>query len=102
LKNAIGGVLFLFSIFPRVAALLETAMLALFDFLVWGPDTWFASSPKLAGTPPGQRFPLTAFFITWVIGTAALLIANNSAVDKLGVRAAPPVERGLPHRFPRR
>jgi hypothetical protein len=39
LKNAIGGVLFLFSIFPRVAALLETAMLALFAFLVWGPDT---------------------------------------------------------------
>jgi uncharacterized membrane protein len=69
----------LFSILPRAAALIETGMLALFAFLVWGPDTWIAATPKLAGTPPGARFPLTAFFITWVIGASALLIANNRA-----------------------
>jgi len=72
------GLAILFSIYPRVAALLETAMLALFAFLVWGPDTWFATTPKMAGAPAGFRFPLTAFLITWVIGAAALLIANNS------------------------
>lgn len=72
------GIALVFSFYPRIAALIEAAMLALFAFLVWGPDTWFAATPKLAGTPPGFRFPLTAFLITWVIGAAALLIANNS------------------------
>jgi uncharacterized membrane protein len=72
------GIAILFSILPRMAALIEAAMLALFAFLVWGPDTWIAGTPKLAGTPSGARFPLTAFLITWVIGASALLIANNS------------------------
>ena len=67
----------LLSIFPKLAAMIETAMLALFAFLVWGPDTWFASVPKLKGAPAGFRFPLTAFLITWVIGAAALLVATN-------------------------
>ena len=70
------GVALVFSLYPRVAALVETVMLALFAFLVWGPDSWFATTPKLG--PPGFRFPLTAFLITWVIGAAAWLIANNS------------------------
>jgi len=73
------GLAVLFSMWPRVAALVEASMLALFALFVWGPDTWLASTPKLAGTPPGPRFPLTAFLITWVIGASALLIANNSA-----------------------
>jgi uncharacterized membrane protein len=78
------GLAILFAFYPRIAALIETAMLALFAFLVWGPDTWFATTPKLAGSPAGFRFPLTAFLITWVIGAAALLIANNSwAVSSL-------------------
>ena len=72
------GIAIVFAIYPRVAALIETAMLALFAFLVWGPDTWFAATPKLAGTPPGFRFPLSAFLITWVIGAATWLIAINS------------------------
>ena len=71
------GLAILFSVLPRAAAMLETAMLALFAFLVWGPDTWFASTPKMAGSPTGARFPLTAFLITWVIGGAALLIAGS-------------------------
>jgi uncharacterized membrane protein len=75
------GLAVLFSILPRAAALIETGMLALFAFLVWGPNTWIAGTPKLAGTPAGARFPLTAFLITWVIGASALLIANN-AVSK--------------------
>lgn len=71
------GLAVLFSISPRAAAIIETVLLALFAFLVWGPDTWFASTPKMAGTPPGPRFPLTAFLITWVIGASALLIAYS-------------------------
>lgn len=76
------GLSIAFGFQPRIAALIETAMLALFAFLVWGPDTWFASTPKLAGAPAGFRFPLTAFLITWVIGAAAWLIANNSGPGK--------------------
>jgi hypothetical protein len=38
----------------------------------------------MAGTPPGPRFPLTAFLITWVIGASALLIATNSASKSFG------------------
>ena len=72
------GVAMLFSFFPRMAALIEATMVALFALLVWGPDTWFAATPKLAGTPPGIRFALTAFLITWAVAASALLIANNS------------------------
>jgi hypothetical protein len=60
-----------------MAALIETGMLALFAFLVWGPDSWFAVTPKLAGTPPGFRFALTAFLVTWIAGASALLIATT-------------------------
>ena len=77
------GLAILLSFRSRIAALVEASMLALFAFFVWGPDTWFGSTPKLAGTPPGFRFPLTAFLITWVIGASALLIAaaQRSEVD---------------------
>ncbi len=61
----------------RIAALVEAGMLALFAFLVWGPDTWISAAPKMAGAPAGVRFPLTAFLITWVIGAAALLVAGG-------------------------
>ena len=67
------------SIFPRTAAFIETTLLGIFAFFVWGPDTWFASTPKMAGSPPGPRFPLTAFLITWVIGAAAWLIADSAS-----------------------
>jgi len=68
----------LLSIFPRVAAFIETGMLTLFAFLVWGPTKWIDFNPTFAGIPAGPRFPLTAFFITWVIGASALLIAINA------------------------
>jgi len=67
----------LFCIFPRVAALIETGMLTLFAFLVWGPNKWISFNPHFAGIPSGPRFPLTAFLITWVIGASALLVAIN-------------------------
>jgi uncharacterized membrane protein YphA (DoxX/SURF4 family) len=86
------GLAVLFSFFPRVAALIEAAMLALFAFLVWGPDTWFATTPKMAETPPGFRFPMTAFLITWVIGASALLIASSTSNDDRPRLAA--VEKG--------
>jgi uncharacterized membrane protein YphA (DoxX/SURF4 family) len=76
------GMALLISFLPRLAAFVEAFMLALFAFFVWGPGTWITASPKLAGTPPGFRFPLTAFLITWVIGASALLIAINSAPSK--------------------
>ena len=71
------GLAILFSPWRRTAALVEASMLALFAFLVWGPDTWFAATPKMAGAPVGLRFALTAFLITWVIGAAALLVAGG-------------------------
>jgi len=67
----------LFNVLPRAAAMIEAAMLAIFAFLVWGPQTWFLSTPVLPNTPPGLRLPLTAFLITWVIGASAYLIAIN-------------------------
>jgi uncharacterized membrane protein len=81
------GLGMVFAVQARRAALLETVLIALFAFLVWGPDTWFATTPKLAGTPPGYRFPLTAFLITWVVGAAALLIAQNSAPSHAVVKS---------------
>jgi uncharacterized membrane protein len=67
----------LFKVLPRAAAMIETAMLAIFAFLVWGPQTWFSSIPVMPNTPPGFRLPFTAFLITWVIGTSAFLVAIN-------------------------
>jgi hypothetical protein len=74
----------LFLVLPRAAALIEAGMLTLFAFLVWGPDKWIAFNPTTAGVPAGPRFPLTAFFITWVIGASALLIAGNVASRNAG------------------
>lgn len=71
------GLAILFSIWPRMAALIEMGMLALFAFLVWGPNSWIATVPKMQGAPVGVRFPLTAFLITWVIGASALLVAGD-------------------------
>jgi len=73
------GAAILFGVVPRLAALVEASMCALFAFLVWGPDTWFAAVPKFSAMPQGYRFPLTAFLITWIVGCAALLIASSAA-----------------------
>ena len=60
----------LFSILPRVAARAEAGMISLFTVLVWGPAILAA---------PKTRLPWTAFFISWVIASAAWLVAQNIA-----------------------
>jgi uncharacterized membrane protein len=52
----------LFSILPRVAAWAEAGMLSLFTLLVWVPAILAA---------PTTPLPWTAFFISWVIASAA-------------------------------
>src|ERR1700724_2722031 len=59
-----------FSIFPRVAAMAEAAMISLFTLLVWGPAILAA---------PTTRLPWTAFFISWAIASAAWGVAQNIA-----------------------
>src|SRR6202165_5295173 len=60
----------LLSIFPRVAAMAEAAMISLFTLLVWGP----AILPA-----PTTRLPWTAFFISWAIASAAWVVGQNIA-----------------------
>jgi uncharacterized membrane protein len=58
----------LFSVFPRVAATAEAAMIGVFTILVWGPAIVAA---------PHTRLPWTAFFISWAIAAAAWIVAQN-------------------------
>jgi uncharacterized membrane protein len=60
----------LFSVLPLVAAWAEAGMLSLFTLLVWGPAIVVA---------PKTRLPWTAFFISWAIGSAAWVVAQNIA-----------------------
>jgi uncharacterized membrane protein len=59
----------LLSIFPRVAARAEAAMISLFTLLVWGPAI-------LAS--PTARMPWTTFFISWAIASAAWAVAQTA------------------------
>ena len=67
------GLGILFSIFPRVAAYAEAAMIGVFTVLVW--------VPKIVATPKA-RLPWTAFFISWVIAAAAWVVAQNLVSGK--------------------
>jgi uncharacterized membrane protein len=58
----------LLSILPRLAAVIEAAMISLFTLLVWGPAIIAA---------PRTRLPWTAFFISWVIAAACWVVAQN-------------------------
>jgi uncharacterized membrane protein len=58
----------LLSIFPRVAATAEAAMIGVFTLLVWGPGILSA---------PHNRLNWTAFFISWAIGAAAWVVAQS-------------------------
>jgi uncharacterized membrane protein len=58
----------LFSVFPRVAATCEAAMISLFTLLVW--------APKIIADPK-SRLSWTAFFISWAIASAAWEVAQN-------------------------
>ena len=64
------GIGVIFSIYPRVAATAEAAMLSLFTLLVWIPAIVVA---------PTARLPWTAFFISWAITSSAWLLATDMA-----------------------
>ena len=63
----------LFSVFPRVAAFAEAAMIGVFTLLVWGP--------KLAAAPH-DRLSWTAFLISWAIAAAAWMVAQSVAAKQ--------------------
>jgi uncharacterized membrane protein len=76
----------LFSIFPRLAARAEAGMISLFTLLVWGPAILAA---------PRTRLPWTAFFISWAIGSAAWVVAQNTKPKKPAkLEASPPTPEG--------
>ena len=58
----------LFSVLPRVAAAAEAAMVSLFALLVWAPRVIVM---------PKERFPWTAFLISWAIAAAGWVVAQN-------------------------
>jgi uncharacterized membrane protein len=69
----------LFSIYPRVAAMVEAGMLSLFTLLVW--------IPAILATPT-TRMPWTAFFISWAITSGAWLVAGSIATKTSAVSDA--------------
>jgi uncharacterized membrane protein len=58
----------LFGVLPRVAAWAEAGQITLYTFLVWGAA--ILSAPK-------TRLAWTAFFISWIFGAAAWVVAQN-------------------------
>ena len=58
----------LFSILPWLAAAAEAGMITCFTLLVWLPAILRA---------PKERLNWTAFFISWIIGAAAWIVAQN-------------------------
>ena len=58
----------LLSILPWLAAAAEAGMITCFTLLVWLPAI-------LRG--PRERFNWTAFFISWIIGSGAWIVAQN-------------------------
>ena len=74
----------LFSVLPRIAAWCEAGMLSLFTLLVWGPA--IIAAPNLAN--PKARLPWTAFFISWVIASAAWVIAQNIVAKNMIAKPA--------------
>jgi uncharacterized membrane protein len=62
------GVAVLVGVLARLAAMAEAAMIGVFTLLVWAPA--IAAAPR-------TRLPWTGFFISWVLGAAAWLVAQN-------------------------
>jgi uncharacterized membrane protein len=67
------GLGLLFGVTPRVAAWAEAGMISLFTLLVWVPAV--VAEPK-------TRMPWTAFFISWLFGAAAWVVAQNVGARK--------------------
>jgi uncharacterized membrane protein len=89
----------LFGVVPRLAAMLEAAMIGIFTALVWIP---------LVVQAPRSQLPWTGFFISWVIAGAAWVVAasiptkhsswtNGDAVrDDSAVRIPPEARMSTP------
>jgi uncharacterized membrane protein len=58
----------IFNVLPRVAAWCEAGQITLFTLLVWAPAVL---------AQPRTRLPWTAFWISWAIGAAAWVVAQN-------------------------
>jgi uncharacterized membrane protein len=71
----------LFSVLPWLAAAAEAGMITCFTLLVWLPAI---------GHAPKERLNWTAFFISWIIGSAAWIVAQNvwRESHKMNVRKA--------------
>ena len=61
----------LFSVVPRLAAAMESAMLAIFTLMVW--------LPRIVTTPSGGRGLWTEFVVSWTITASAWLMAGSFA-----------------------
>jgi uncharacterized membrane protein len=70
----------LFGVVPRLAALLEAAMIGVFTLLVWVP---------LVAKQPTSQLQWTGFFMSWTIGAAAWVFAGSF---REGERTATEVE----------
>jgi hypothetical protein len=57
----------LFGVFPRLAAMMEAAMVMAFALLVWLPGIVAA---------PGDRQQWTDFWVTWLVAAAAWVVAD--------------------------
>jgi hypothetical protein len=62
------GLGILFRVLPRVAAWCEAGMVSAFTLLVWLP---------MVITKPGDRMNWTGFFISWIFGSAAWVVAQH-------------------------
>jgi uncharacterized membrane protein len=65
------GLGMLFRVLPRIAAWCEAGMVTLFTLLVWLP---------LVVSTPTVRLAWTGFFISWIIGAAAWVVAQHRGV----------------------
>ncbi len=63
------GLGILFGVLPRVAAWAEAGQITLYTLLVWLPALFAA---------PRARLPWTALWISWTIGAAAWVVAQNT------------------------
>lgn len=63
----------LFSVLPWLAAAAEAGMITCFTLLVWLPAILRA---------PKERLNWTAFFISWIIGSGAWIVAQNIVREK--------------------
>ena len=79
--HAAAGVGLILGILPRLAALLEAAMIILFGLVVWLPSHFANPVPKWAGSLQNQW---SESFVNFVLAGAALLIAESLSGRRAG------------------